>query len=99
MFCPGCAPSKAAVGRAEAARAWREANAGYVERVNAARRVAATKLVCSECSSVFEGRRDRLTCSSRCKEARRRRLNPEACTAKERRKVERRRERRREGGS
>ena len=36
-----------------------------------------TKLTCSECGEEFYGRKDRLTCSGRCKDARYRRLHPD----------------------
>jgi endogenous inhibitor of DNA gyrase (YacG/DUF329 family) len=50
---------------------------------------------CSECGGPLEGRR-RVVCSERCRDARYRRLHPEAYAANEARKVERRREKRRE---
>jgi hypothetical protein len=53
---------------------------------------------CSECGAVLVGRQ-RVVCSSRCGEARFKRLRPEAYAAREAAKVVRRRERRRAGGS
>jgi endogenous inhibitor of DNA gyrase (YacG/DUF329 family) len=52
------------------------------------------ELRCSECESPLVGRQ-RVVCSRRCKDARYRRLHPEAYAAKQRRKVERRRASRR----
>jgi hypothetical protein len=61
----------------------------------AARRGPAPARFCSECGERLEGRQ-RVSCgSSRCREARFRRLHPEAYATRETRKVERRRERRR----
>jgi ribosomal protein S27AE len=54
--------------------------------------------VCSECGVLLEGLR-RVVCSSRCGAVRFRRTNPAAYAERERRKVEWRRARRREGGS
>jgi hypothetical protein len=52
---------------------------------------------CSECEKPLEGRQ-RVTCgSSRCREARLKRMNPEAHAKREARKLERRRQARREG--
>jgi hypothetical protein len=59
----------------------------------AARRGPAPARFCSECRVELEGRQ-RVVCSSRCRDARFRRLHPEAYAAKEARKVVRRRERR-----
>lgn len=59
----------------------------------AARRGPAPVRFCSECRVELEGRQ-RVVCSSRCRDARFRRLHPEAYAAKEARKVVRRRERR-----
>ena len=50
---------------------------------------------CSECSEPL-GPPRRVVCSERCRDARYRRLHPEAYAAKEARKAERRREKRRE---
>ena len=52
--------------------------------------------VCSECPNPLEGRQ-RLVCSPRCQERRFRRTNPEGYAKREAAKVERRRERRRQG--
>jgi hypothetical protein len=49
---------------------------------------------CSECGAELEGRQ-RVVCSSRCREARFRRLHPESYAAREARKAERRRQARR----
>jgi hypothetical protein len=51
---------------------------------------------CSECGAELEGRQ-RVVCGRRCKDARYKRLHPEEYAARERRKVERRRERRKAG--
>jgi hypothetical protein len=54
---------------------------------------------CSECGVELEGRQ-RVTCgTSFCREARFKRLHPESYAAREARKVERRRERRREAAA
>jgi hypothetical protein len=50
---------------------------------------------CSECGGPLEGKR-RVVCSRRCVDARYRRLHPEAYAERERRKVERRRQKRAE---
>ena len=50
---------------------------------------------CAECGAELEGRR-RVVCSERCREARFKRLHPDAYAKREAEKVERRRERRRE---
>ncbi len=50
--------------------------------------------VCSECGEeITDGRRDRLVCSRRCKDARYRRLHPEEYAAKQHRKYQRRKAR------
>jgi hypothetical protein len=54
-------------------------------------RVAPSKLKCVECGVAFEGRKDRLVGSRRCKDKRYARLHPDQLRAKERRKHERRR--------
>lgn len=61
----------------------------------AAKRPAPAPRSCSECGESFEGRWNQLVCGRRCKDARYRRRHPEAYAAKEARKVERRRARRR----
>jgi len=65
----------------------------------AARRAATNPgpRVCHECGAALQGRA-LVVCSSRCREARYRRLHPEAYAARERRKVARRRERRKGEG-
>src|SRR4051812_33214339 len=50
---------------------------------------------CSECGAELEGRRRACCASAKCRERRFRRLHPETYAAREARKVERRRERRR----
>ena len=81
--------------RARARAYYGEHREAVLARV-AARRPPAEPRACSECGVELAGRA-RLTCgSSRCREARFRRLHPEAWAAREARKVERRRERRRE---
>lgn len=71
--------------------AWHERNR---ERVNAARRTPPSQLTCVECGVLFEGPKNRLLCSRRCKDARYARLHPVEHRAKRRRKDARRRERR-----
>jgi hypothetical protein len=78
----------------EASRRWRAENPEYERAYNEARRTPPAKLECSECGVRFEGRRGRLVCSRRCRDARYRRLHPEAYAAKRARKDKRRRERR-----
>ena len=78
------------------ARAYYWANREAVLARAAAKRSAGRDfLACSECGGVLEGGR-RVVCGERCRDARYRRLHPDAYEANERRKVERRRERRRE---
>jgi hypothetical protein len=60
-----------------------------------ARRGEAPARSCSECGDELEGRQ-RVVCSPRCREARFRRLHPDAYAAREAAKVERRRGRRRQ---
>jgi hypothetical protein len=71
----------------ESAREWRERNR---ERVNAARRTPPARLTCVECGGEFEGRKDKLICSRRCKDRRYARLHPEELREKQRRKYARR---------
>jgi hypothetical protein len=80
-----------------ATREWRAANPEKIAAYNEARRLAYREAhpllvrACSECGEEIVGR-GRVTCGKRqCKDARWRRLNPEAYAAGERRKVERRR--------
>jgi hypothetical protein len=68
---------------AERARAWRDAHLSSVKAYNEARRIPPTKLTCTECGEEFYGRKDRLVCSRRCKDARYRRLHPEEYRAKQ----------------
>ena len=79
-------------------RVYYEANRELLLAAAKLRRPGRLVAECSECGGLLEGRR-RVVCSGRCKDARFRRLNPEAWAERERRKVEWRRERRREGGS
>jgi hypothetical protein len=72
---------------AERTRQWRREHPEHKLR----RRVPPSKLTCTECGVVFEGRKDRLVCSRRCKDRRYARLHPDQLRAKERRKHERRR--------
>jgi hypothetical protein len=74
-------------------REWREANADYVNAYNEARRVPPSRLTCTECGEEFYGRKDRLTCGRRCKDARYRRLHPDQYRAKQSRYYARRRTR------
>jgi hypothetical protein len=64
-----------------------------VREYNEARRIPPSQLVCVECGETFWGRKDRLVCSRRCKDARYARLYPEAWREKRRRYFQRRRER------
>ena len=82
----------------ERSAAYYVANREAVLARAAARRPAPLQRACSECSTPLVPPR-RVVCSSRCQERRFRRLNPEAYAAREAAKVERRRERRRAGGS
>jgi hypothetical protein len=75
----------------ERTRQWRAEHPEQQQLYNERRRVPLAKLRCVECGVVFEGRKDRLVCSRRCKDARYRRLHPEAAREKQRRKDERRR--------
>jgi hypothetical protein len=76
-------------------RRWREANPEYVAAYAAARRTPPARLVCSECGREYEGRRGRLVCSRKCKDARYKRRHPEAFKAKRARYDRRRKERER----
>jgi hypothetical protein len=67
-----------------------ETRARYRDRYNERRRVPPSKLACVECGEEFEGRRDRLLCSRRCKDLRYARLHPEALREKQRGKYRRR---------
>jgi hypothetical protein len=86
-ICKGCDRVKAA--------AYYAANREAVAARTAARRPSAEPRFCSECFVLLEGRR-RVVCSSRCSDARYRRLHPETYAELEARKVVRRREARRE---
>jgi len=77
----------------EATRRWRAEHPERVAADNAARRRPRVELSCVECGAVFEGRAGQLVCGRRCKDARYRRLHPEAYRAKRARKNRRRRER------
>ncbi len=74
----------------EATRRWRVENPERVAAEKAARRRPRVEL-CVECHAVFEGRTRQLVCGRRCKDARYRRLHPEAYREKRRRKERRRR--------
>jgi hypothetical protein len=75
-------------------RAWRASHPEYRDAYNLARRVGPTPVVCTECGVEFLGRPDRVVCDQRkCRDARYRRLHPEAYRAKVRRKSARRRAR------
>lgn len=73
----------------EAVRKWKAENPAYTER----RRIPPARLTCSECGVAFEGRKDRLVCSRKCRDARYRRLHPDAYREKRKRKDARRRAR------
>jgi hypothetical protein len=75
------------------ARRWRAENPDAAKAYNEARRVPPSRLTCTECGEEFYGRKDRLTCGRRCKDARYRRLHPEKYRAKQRRQYARRRAR------
>jgi hypothetical protein len=66
----------------ETAREWRERNPDYIAAYNAGRRIGPVKLLCTECGGEFEGRKGRLVCSRRCKDARYTRRHPEKAKAK-----------------
>jgi hypothetical protein len=72
---------------AEATRQWRMR---HRDELNERRRIPPTKLKCAECGEGFEGRRDRVVCSRRCKDRRYARLHPEELRAKQARKYQRR---------
>jgi hypothetical protein len=78
----------------EKSRDYYAANRERVLAKVAAKRPVPSPRVCEECGDPLEGRQ-RVVCSARCRDARSRRLNPEAYAERERRKVERRREARR----
>jgi hypothetical protein len=78
----------------EKSRAYYAANREHVLAKAAAKRPAREPGLCSECGEQLEGQR-RVVCSSKCAERRFRRTNPESYAARERAKVERRREKRR----
>ena len=79
--------------RAEYLREWRAESPERVKAYAEARRIPPSQLACSECGTSFEGRKDRLICSRRCKDARYSRQRPETWRAKRRRYQARRRER------
>ena len=72
-------------------REWRARHPDKIAAYNAARRIGPVAIRCVECGGKFEGRPDRLVCGRRCKDARYRRLHPEAYREKQRRKAARRR--------
>jgi hypothetical protein len=80
----------------EATRRWRAEHPEQVARDNAKRwaayAAARPERHCSECGALLEGRRFRV-CSRRCKDARYRRLHPDAVKAKQARKYQRRKAR------
>jgi hypothetical protein len=78
----------------EKSRDYHAANREAVLARAAARKPPAPARNCSECGDELEGQR-RVVCSSKCAERRFRRTNPEGYAARERAKVERRREKRR----
>jgi len=78
----------------EKSRAYYAANRKRVLEKQAAKRPARSRM-CLECGAELEGRRRVICGSSRCRDARFRRTNPEAYAERERAKVERRREARR----
>ena len=83
-------------------RAYYAANRDVVLAKAAARRGKVRQSeprACSECGTVLEGRQRVVCGATRCRDARYRRLRPEAYAEREAWKVERRRERRLEGAS
>ena len=70
----------------ERTRQWRRAHPEHKSRRP---RVAPSKLTCVECGASFEGRKDRLVCSRRCKDRRYARLHPDRLREKKRRRAER----------
>jgi hypothetical protein len=60
----------------ERTRQWHEDNPEAVRAFNKARRIPPAQLTCVECGKGFEGRKDTLTCSRRCKDKRYARLHP-----------------------
>jgi len=83
----------------EAQRVWRLGHRDAVEAYNAARRVGLRELICVECGRSFTAQASAKVCSSRCKDARYRRLHPEAERAKQARKYRRRRAREKGGAA
>jgi hypothetical protein len=86
-----------AEGARERARAYYWANRERVLEKAAARRGRerpVERTTCSECGELLEGRQRIICGASRCRDARFRRLHPEAYAERERAKVERRRLRR-----
>jgi hypothetical protein len=79
----------------ERSKAYYRANRERILERAAAKRGPRPVRHCSECGSELEPPK-RVVCSPRCREARFKRLHPEAYAAREEAKVERRRERRRE---
>ena len=75
---------------AEASRRWRREHPEHKLRRP---HVPPSKLECVECGVVFEGPKNRLLCSRRCKDRRYARLHPEALRKKKQRYFRRQRER------
>jgi hypothetical protein len=87
--------------RREAQRVWRVGHRDAVEAYNAGRRVGLHEFVCSECGRSFTARNSNAILCGRagCKDARFRRLHPEAYRERQRRKYARRKARAAEGES
>lgn len=69
---------------------------GLVQKGSRVRSKPDTNRVCSECGAMLKDRQRVVCATNRCRDARRKRLNPEKYAAREAAKVARRRERRRE---
>jgi hypothetical protein len=74
---------------AERSRHWRAEHPEQQQLYNERRRVPLAKLTCAECGAVFEGPKNRLLCSRRCKDRRYARLHPDKLREKKRRRAER----------
>ena len=74
-------------------RRWRAEHPEQQQAYNERRRVPPVERACVECGGSFEGPKNRLLCSRRCKDRRYARSHPEKLRAKQRRKDARRRAR------
>jgi hypothetical protein len=70
-------------------RRWRAEHPEQQQLYNERRRRAPSQLECVECGGSFEGPKNRLLCSRRCKDRRYARLHPDKLREKKRRRTER----------